>query len=1367
MPKIVFNENFGVDEITIVLERRDFSKYGKLKDVTDIEYKDTMNAPELSFNVYKTDDPIWNKINNYNLVYIPEYKEHFSISVNTTEENTTQKSVTCTYLPVSELQNVKLRNIQINTEDDIARDDYDADYPTIFYRDLSAYSEGSTMYKKLYNASLLHRILDKASNYKIGHVDTSLKDLKSWFQYSISDNNIYDELTGEISDDYQCLFKIDSDTRTVNVYDLCNTCHDCGYRGDFHDKCPECGSTNYSGAYGEDTSIYVSKENLSISASIESSEDSLKNCFYITGGDDLMTSAVAIANPSGTNYIVNFSDEMYENMPDDLVAKIKTYNSNYQDCMSKRKFTLSANLVEGYNTIVKYVNVHYPKLDDNGNKVDRYNTISSSIIGYKNIASLCFDCIDIDLILQTSMGKTIEMDNLTIQETMNLLTFANLSPVAVKSDVSQVATSVVSNTVLGSCKALINTALYKIELTDASYSKSEHIWKGKFKLTSIEDKTITLTGSEVSIAVNNDMEKYLRQNIQRCLNKLDTNYKDLKSLETSDADFQSELAYYSFDYLSSLKDSFGDVLGIILESEQDELKNKYQTWYSNRIGWLENEMNKRQSQIDIVHQLYNYDAKSGVVYDIQNSLQNELNLESYLDKDMWITFCAFRMEDTYQNDNYISDGLDNGELVTRATELIDAAKKELYKASHVQYTVSSTINNLLALKEFQPIVDKFETGNWIHVCVDEKIYYLRLLSYKIFYSDISKIEVEFSTVERTWSGGSDVKSVLDSAKNIASSFSYTTQKVKNNANASKYVENWVQKGMEATVTKIVNNADNQNVVYDSSGILCRAYDDLSDTYDLCQSRWINSGLYVTDDGWQTVKAAIGKYIYIDPETGNEVTTMGVIGDTIVGKLILGENLGIYNTNNSMTFNSDGLTITNGTNKFIVNPNDEKLFRITKSSNDVLWADKNGNLNLTGNITGSSITGGEIYGTKITGVEVSASSFIGGNINIGNDNFIVDDSGNIISKGVLNLANGGVTYNSTDGLKITGTISGSSILGGSINIGNGNFVVNSDGSVVSKSSLSFGNGLLTYDSTNGMSIKGNIFLNNNLMMWHGDDESGGGKYEKALSWIYSRDIYQLELAPNCVAHYLTVFEDLVCNGTIYGNSSTATKLQTPRTITIGNTAQVFDGSSDLLWTQAAIGYANTIQSALDGSTYYTAKLTNKGNFRPDQVITIASNGATTAKDSNGDIGLGTSGNRWKEVFAAAPAINTSDRNYKDDIKPLTDKHLQFFMKLQPVSFLFKAGTSGRTHVGFISQDVEQTMLECGLTDLDFAGFCKDQKTKHIINDDDTEIEEPVFDENGNAVYIYSLRYEEFIALNTYAIQELWKELEELKDEIKRN
>lgn len=1134
MPKIIFNENFGVDEITILLERRDFHKYGKLIDTTDIEYKDTLNAPELSFTVYKTENELWDKINNYNLVYIPEYNEHFSITVNTTEENTTQKSVTCTYLPVNELQNVKLRNIEINTEDDIARDDYDENYPTIFYRDLSAFSEGSEMYKKLYNSSLLHRILDKASNYKIGHVDTSLKNLKSWFQYSINDSNVYDELTGEISDDYQCLFTFDSTTRTINAYDLCNTCKDCGYRGDFHDKCLECGSTNIGGAYGEDTTIYISKENLSTSASIESSDDSLKNCFYIVGGDDLMSSAVAIANPSGTNYIINFSDEMYENMPSDLVEKIKAYNANYQECINSRAFNFSSNEVNQYNQIVKYVNEHYPKIDDDGNKVDRYNTILSPIVGYKNIASLCFDCIDIGLILQTSMGKTIEMDNLTIQETMNLLTSSNLSPVAVKSDLSMVATSVVSNTVLGSCKALINTALYKVEIVDASYDKTNHAWKGKFKLTSIEDNTITLTGNEISIIVNNDMETYLKQNIQRCLNKLDTNYKDLKDLETSDADFKSELPYYSFDYLSSLKDSFGNVLGIILESEQEELKNKYQTWYSNRVGWLESEMNKRQLQIDTVHRLYNYDNKSGTVYDIQNSLQDELNLETYLGKDMWTKFCAFRMEDTYQNDNYISDGLDNGELVTRATELIDAAKKELYKASHVQYTVTSTINNLLALPEFKPIVNKFETGNWIHVCVDEKIYYLRLLSYKIFYSDISKIEVEFSTVERTWSGSSDIQSVIENAQSMASSFSYTIQKVKNNATASKYVQNWVQEGMETTVTKIVNSADNQNIVYDSSGILCRTQDDLTGTYNLCQSRWINSGLYVTDDGWQTVKAAIGKYIYIDSETGNEVTTMGVIGDTIVGKLIIGENLGIYNINNSMTFDMNGLKITNGINTFTVNPNNiSKLLKISKSDTDIFYVDDNGNLNLTGNINGCS--------------------FDGGKINIGDGNFVVNEDGSVISKS---------------------TITGATLRGGSIGIGgnnNENFVVNSDGSVISKASLSIGDGALTYDPTNGMSIKGDIYAT--TLSSIGIVHLPAIKFENSgseIGFIRAMDSF-IQLEGN-----LTIYGELCSD--LQGNSSTATKLKTPRTIKIGDASKTFDGSANVTLSLSAIGAASTSEFA---------------------------------------------------------------------------------------------------------------------------------------------------------------------------------------------
>jgi hypothetical protein len=173
-----------------------------------------------------------------------------------------------------------------------------------------------------------------------------------------------------------------------------------------------------------------------------------------------------------------------------------------------------------------------------------------------------------------------------------------------------------------------------------------------------------------------------------------------------------------------------------------------------------------------------------------------------------------------------------------------------------------------------------------------------------------------------------------------------------------------------------------------------------------------------------------------------------------------------------------------------------------------------------------------------------------------------------------------------------------------------------------------------------------------------------------------------------------------------------------------------------------------------------RVTNRAMTITDDnhVRTYESNGV----GMNGAISLGSGNHRFSQLYVTSSSISTSDKNYKDDIKSLTDKHLQFFMKLQPVSFLFKDGTSGRTHIGFIAQDVEQAMSECGLTDLDFAGFCKDQKIDSKLVDGE-EVNEPILDENGNPEYIYSLRYEEFIALNTYVIQELWKRVDAVEKE----
>ena len=164
------------------------------------------------------------------------------------------------------------------------------------------------------------------------------------------------------------------------------------------------------------------------------------------------------------------------------------------------------------------------------------------------------------------------------------------------------------------------------------------------------------------------------------------------------------------------------------------------------------------------------------------------------------------------------------------------------------------------------------------------------------------------------------------------------------------------------------------------------------------------------------------------------------------------------------------------------------------------------------------------------------------------------------------------------------------------------------------------------------------------------------------------------------------------------------------------------------------------------------------------LAVQKNAVYVPNDANdGVVNLGNSERRWNQLYAANSTISTSDRNKKKDITEMSDVQEQLFNQLKPVTYKMLNGESDRTHYGFISQDVEDALLNVGLTGQDFAGFCKDV---HINNNG-----KEMLDANGNVVYDYSLRYAEFIALNTYMIQKLQAEnailkteLQELKDMI---
>lgn len=117
--------------------------------------------------------------------------------------------------------------------------------------------------------------------------------------------------------------------------------------------------------------------------------------------------------------------------------------------------------------------------------------------------------------------------------------------------------------------------------------------------------------------------------------------------------------------------------------------------------------------------------------------------------------------------------------------------------------------------------------------------------------------------------------------------------------------------------------------------------------------------------------------------------------------------------------------------------------------------------------------------------------------------------------------------------------------------------------------------------------------------------------------------------------------------------------------------------------------------------------------------------------------------------------TSDKRLKEDFGTL-DKYESLYMDLKPTSFKYKAGTSNRTHIGFIAQEVKEGLENNNLTTSDFAGYVESALDVSTYKEDFGE--EPPEDFTTEL----SLRYDEFVALNTYMIQKLYKENEVLKD-----
>ena len=971
--KLRMDTSGNVEDISFVLAKKNGDKLGNITNVDNIVTKHSMKeASEFIFAAHKKiGDSIikcWNAIKDFKLVWIPEWDMWYEITVEVNEKDENIKNVSGKTLGEAELSQIMLYGIEINTETDISRDDYKI--PTTFYNPDHP------------EASLMDRLLtDKAPHYKVNHIDKSLMNLQRTFTFD--DTSIYDALQ-EIAEELDCLFIFGCGSdengkpeRTISVYDLEANCIDCGNRDTFVHKCPKCGSTNIILGYGEYTNVFISRDNLADEITYSVDTDSVKNCMKLEAGDDLMTAAIRSCNPNGTDYIYYFPDETREEMSPELQEKLKSYDALYEKYQSDYNFTINDSFVTNYNTLVNKYKTYEESLKD--------TEIKNPIVGYPKLMRIYFDTIDMVQLLRNKLMPPVDKPDNNAKSQGEYL-MANLPSSASTTSLKNLSVSTADNIMVMLAQSIVK-GVFKVTVTNTTLSNN--VWKGKFNLENYADKDDKFTSQFISISINENYESYVKQRIDSILARSDENYYDIVGLFKQDMTvFKSQLKKYCLNTLQIFQKCCQSCIDMMVQqgissnstssiygiNTKALYENVYIPYY-NKMNAIQDEIKVREDELYTIEGKYNNQnqlVQDGIQIEIEriiSEVQDALNFKNYIGIDLYKEFSSFIRMDKYSNDNYISDGLNNTDLMKNAIEFITVATKELFKSATLQHSITGTIKNFLRMKEFEPVTNNFKNGNWICVGIDDKVYQLRIIEYEIDFSDTQNISVTFSDVIYTPDGMTDLESILSNSSKMATSYSGIVRQSTINTDFKNKMNEMIAKGLDMTNTKIVNNADNQSVMFDEHGLLCREYDDILDDYTDEQLKLINHGLYITDSTWKDSRTAVGKFWYFDPRDKTYKQSYGVIADTLVSNLILTSEVGIYNEEKSIEMAKDGIIVTTNT----MNKN---VFTIRKEITDdegnityerQLYIDDNGNIRLAGNasIAWDSVTGTENVVVKDT------------------------------------------------------------------------------------------------------------------------------------------------------------------------------------------------------------------------------------------------------------------------------------------------------------------------------------------------------------------------------------------------------------------
>ena len=704
---------------------------------------------------------------------------------------------------------------------------------------------------------------------------------------------------------------------------------------------------------------------------------------------------------------------------------------------------------------------------------------------------------------------------------------------------------------------------------------------------------------------------------------------------------------------------------------------------------------------------------------------------------------CYWIEGDYTNDNIaVLEETTPEEEIDLANELLDAGYIELSKVCQPRFSFSLESRDATKQYEFKDQMRLLELGKIITIEKEEGLwYYPALLEISLNLDNSEEFSMTFANAMRLDDWGYTYADLISDASSTSRKVSANWQDILAYSKERAEISSLIKDPLDTTLRASFANMVNQEFTVDKNGILGRKkVSETSDEFEDEQVRLINNLLIFTDDNWETAKTALGKIYYTDDD-GNQVTSYGLIAETIIGSLIMGERLKIKNTASTVELGAEGITIkrADGTVVFKATPDGELVVRnyATQSTVDGISGDLS-NLESRVDSAEASI---EVQAGQIA-LKASQTSVT----NLSNTvDGISGDLSNLESR--VETAESEITQNALDiSAKVSQTYgSSSSSFGWSLK--STGFYIYADSSTVLKV------------TSNGLEIKGKVTATSgSIAGWNISSEAILYEYFEYTDNVCTdiqltgmatthNDSYKIASLINYGKYSYPRFY-AGCGLRADGQSYTRIPSDTESTDFVvledgsvyaraiqigqydeysGNCFVDFDGLGMLITNYLNTGGSATLKVDRCGSRLISGVIYGQFRVGTNHYLWLSA-------DRGGEL---------QGTWSAESEITVdSDANLKHDIVDLAIQYDALFDLLHPVCYKYNNGTSGRVHTGFIAQDVITAIEQVGLTTQDIAAVCKLYAG--------CEEEER-----------WALRYGEFISLNTWQIQKLKARVAELE------